>query len=91
MRKLVKNSLILGLTLAIGFVLIPQKSFAKLPGESSGESSGGWFWKSETIPCTVTNTVGIDYIVVASTSETYAGTKKVCRDGWSLCWSTFCS
>lgn len=85
MRKLVKNSLVLFLTLTIGFVLIPQKSFAV------ADAGGGWFWKSKTIPCTVTNTVGIDYIGVATTSETYAGTKKICGDGWSLCWSTFCS
>lgn len=82
MKKTILKSVCIFGVFALGFSTMSVKE---------APSGDGWFWKSKTIPCTVTNTVGFDYIGVATTSETYAGTKKICGDGWSVCWSTFCS
>ena len=78
--------MILGLILSIVLVLIPQNSFAL----TDAGSAYNWFWKAETVKCTVTTTVGVDYGLVATYSETYQGTKTACRDGNNWCWSGFC-
>jgi hypothetical protein len=50
--------------------------------------ANAWGYKKESVECTVTNTFNY---VLYEYSESYAGTKNVCRDGdaW-WCRSTYC-
>ena len=62
---------------------------------ANGESSG-WFWQARTESCTytITTTITIGVGVLSYSrqrKDTYSGTRRVCDDGWSLCFSTRCS
>jgi hypothetical protein len=62
---------------------------------NSANASGGWFWQSENRKCTVTKTfsIGWDYgvVLVSHKTESYEGSKSVCVDGNTTCWSSSCN
>lgn len=51
------------------------------------DASALW-WKKTTVKCTVTKTLSL---VVYEESETYEGTKDVCRSGEDWCLGSRCS
>ncbi|WGH74123.1 hypothetical protein P8625_08305 [Tenacibaculum tangerinum] len=49
-------------------------------------------WKSTTVECTATKTVGWNYIITYEESTTYQATMRKCVSSWGLCtWNSSCS
>jgi hypothetical protein len=72
----------------INLSLISSKAKAD-GGEAGGNMT--WFWKGEKRSCSWTHqiTVGVPPLEY-SYGETTDGTKTICVDGPTLCWSTRC-
>ena len=52
------------------------------------QDANAWWWRKETITCTVTESFNL---VVYEWSQSYEGTKDVCKDGDSWCFTSYCS